>query len=85
MTTSFSIAPITSCCTPSACRTTTSANPWTTLNQRRIVGYLSVYDRALVTLLYDPRITPGMTPPNARAVLPQVIRDLGLAESGQKP
>ena len=26
-------------------------NPWTTLNQKRLVGYLSVYDRALLTLL----------------------------------
>ena len=26
-------------------------NPWTTLNQRRMVGYLTVYDRALLTLL----------------------------------
>ncbi|MGH6727671.1 MAG: DUF2927 domain-containing protein, partial [Pseudolabrys sp.] len=26
-------------------------NPWTTLNQKRMVGYLTVYDRALLTLL----------------------------------
>src|SRR5262245_26425189 len=26
-------------------------NPWTTLNQNRMVGYFSVYDRALLTLL----------------------------------
>ncbi len=55
-------------------------NPWTTLNQKRMVGYLSVYDRALLTLLYDPRITPGMTAAQARALLPRVIGDLGLAE-----
>ncbi len=54
-------------------------NPWTTLNQNRTVGYLSVYDRALLTLLYDPRIQPGMTARQARAVLPRVIQDLGLA------
>jgi hypothetical protein len=54
-------------------------NPWTTLNQKRMVGYLTVYDRALLTLLYDPRITPGMTAHRARAVLPRVIADLGLA------
>jgi hypothetical protein len=55
-------------------------NPWTTLNQKRMVGYLTVYDRALLTLLYDPRILPGMTPARLRAVLPDVIRDLGLAK-----
>lgn len=54
-------------------------NPWTTLNQRRMVGYLSVYDRALLTLLYNPRIRPGMTAGQVRAVLPALIRDLGLA------
>ncbi len=54
-------------------------NVWTTLNQRRMVGYLTVYDRALLTALYDPRIKPGMTAVGARAVLPVVIKDLGLA------
>jgi len=54
-------------------------NPWTTLNQKRMVGYLSAYDRALLAMLYDPRVTPGMTEARARAVLPSVIRELGLA------
>ncbi len=42
-------------------------NPWTTLNQKRMVGYLTVYDRALLTLLYDPHIQPGMTARPRRA------------------
>jgi hypothetical protein len=54
-------------------------NPWTALNQKRMVGYLSDYDRALLTLLYDPRIQPGMTARQARARLPRLIQDLGLA------
>ncbi len=54
-------------------------NRWTTLNQKRMVGYLTVYDRALLTLLYDPRVTPGMGPTRVRALLPGVIADLGLA------
>jgi hypothetical protein len=54
-------------------------NPWTTLNQRRMVGYLTRYDRALLTLLYDPRISPGMTIREARSLLPGLIGDLGLA------
>jgi hypothetical protein len=44
-----------------------------------MVGYLSVYDRALLTLLYDPRVQPGMTARRARASLPHLIRDVGLA------
>jgi hypothetical protein len=58
-------------------------NPWTTLNQKRMVGYLSVYDRALLTLLYDPHITPGMTTARARAALLRVIQDLGLGAPAQ--
>jgi hypothetical protein len=54
-------------------------NIWTTLNQNRMVGYLTVYDRDLLTILYDRRVRPGMSPAAARRVLPRVIRDLGLA------
>jgi hypothetical protein len=54
-------------------------NPWTTLNQKRMVGYLTAYDRTLLTLLYDPRIKPGMTRRQARAVLPRAIAGLGVA------
>ena len=56
-----------------------AGNPWTTLNQNRMVGYLSVYDRSLLTLLYDPHITPGMTRRQVRAVLAPTIIELGLA------
>ena len=54
-------------------------NVWTTLNQNRMVGYLTVYDRDLLTILYDRRVKPGMSPAAARRVLPKVIHDLGLA------
>lgn len=60
-------------------------NQWTTLNQNRMVGYLTVYDRALLTLLYDSRIAPGMTRRRVQAVLPRVIADLGLAGMGRRP
>jgi len=55
------------------------SNPWTTLNQKRMVGYLTVYDYSLLTLLYDPRIRPGLTQARLRTLLPKVIGDLGLA------
>ena len=60
-------------------------NPWTTLNQKRMVGYLTVYDRTLLSVLYDRRIEPGMTAAGARPVVPQVIKSLGLAVPSQKP
>jgi hypothetical protein len=59
-------------------------NAWTTLNQKRMVGYLTVYDRALLTLLYDPRIKPGMTRARVRALLPEVIGGLGLAAPSRR-
>ncbi len=55
-------------------------NPWTTLNQARMVGYLSVYDRGLLSILYDPRIAPGMTRAQVQAALPAVIGDLPMLE-----
>jgi DUF2927 family protein len=51
-------------------------NSWTTLNQNREVGYLSVYDRIMLNILYDPRIPPGTTKDEARAALPRVIDDM---------
>jgi hypothetical protein len=51
-------------------------NPWTTLNQKRRVGYLTAYDRNLLTLLYDPRLKPGMTPGEVRRLLPSLIAEL---------
>jgi hypothetical protein len=58
-------------------------NPWTMLNQKRTVGYLTAYDRSLLTLLYDPRIEPGMTVRQVRAVLPGVIAHRGRANSSK--
>ncbi|HVV60940.1 MAG TPA: DUF2927 domain-containing protein [Pseudolabrys sp.] len=59
-------------------------NAWTTLNQNRIVGYLTVYDRALLTILYDPRMRPGMTPAQVRRILPMIIKERGLISTGEK-
>jgi hypothetical protein len=58
-------------------------NPWTTLNQHRVVGYLTVYDRSLLAILYDRRVRPGMAAGVADKVLPGVIGDLGLTAPGR--
>jgi hypothetical protein len=52
------------------------SNPWTTLNQRRVVGYLTVYDRTLLTLLYSQGIQVGMTRSEVRRALPKLIAGL---------
>jgi hypothetical protein len=59
-------------------------NPWTTLNQKRMVGYLTVYDRSLLTLLYDDRVRPGMTARQVRALLPDLIAEHGLAAPSRR-
>jgi hypothetical protein len=50
--------------------------PWTTLNQNRKVGYLSIYDRTLLKILYDSRIRPGMTRTDIRGIVPKIIPEL---------
>jgi hypothetical protein len=59
-------------------------NPWTTLNQKRMVGYLSVYDRTLLTLLYDEHLKPGMTARQVRTLLPGLIAERGLGASRRR-
>ena len=51
-------------------------NPWTTLNQNRSVGYLSVYDRAMLQMLYDPRVRTGMSRSDVQILMPQIIREI---------
>jgi hypothetical protein len=51
-------------------------NPWTTLNQNRQVGYLTTYDRALLAILYDARIQPGMGKIQVEHVLPSIVHDV---------
>ena len=54
----------------------TSTVPWTMFNDNVSMGYFDVYDQYLLNLLYDPRIKPGMTVQEARAVLPGVLADV---------
>ncbi len=51
-------------------------NPWTALNQDRQVGYLTVYDRALILMLYDPRIRSGMSRAQAGQTASEIAKEL---------
>jgi hypothetical protein len=53
----------------------TEAVPWTMFNDNVSMGYFDIYDQYILNLLYDPRIKPGMTVQEARAVLPDVLPD----------
>src|SRR5256886_5312558 len=50
--------------------------PWTMFNDNVSMGFFDVYDQYLMNMLYDPRIRPGMTVAEAKAVLPDVLADV---------
>jgi hypothetical protein len=47
--------------------------PWTMFNDEVQMGFFDVYDQYLLNILYDPRVRPGMTADEVRAVLPEVL------------
>jgi len=47
--------------------------PWTMFNDNVQLGFFGIYDQYLLNILYDPRIRPGMTVAEVRAVLPAVL------------
>ncbi len=47
--------------------------PWTMFNDDVQMGFFDIYDQYLLNILYDPRVRPGMTAEEARAVLPLVL------------
>jgi len=54
----------------------TSSVPWTMFNDDVSMGFFDVYDQYILNLLYDPRIKPGMTVDDVKAVLPEVLVDV---------
>ena len=47
--------------------------PWTMFNDDVQMGFFDIYDQYLLNILYDPRIRPGMTKDEVRAVMPEVL------------
>jgi hypothetical protein len=37
------------------------------------MGFFDVYDQYILNILYDPRIRPGMTADQVRALLPEIL------------
>jgi len=50
--------------------------PWTMFNDDVQMGFFDVYDQYLLNVLYDPRIRPGMSAAEVRAVMPEVLRSV---------
>jgi hypothetical protein len=53
----------------------TNSVPWTMFNDKVSMGFFDVYDQYILNLLYDPRIRPGMTVEQVKAVLPAALVD----------
>jgi hypothetical protein len=50
--------------------------PWTMFNDDVQMGYFDVYDQYILNILYHPLVRPGMTVPEVKEVLPQVLIDV---------
>ena len=47
--------------------------PWTMFNDKVSMGFFDVYDQYILNILYHPRVRPGMTRSQVRALLPAII------------
>jgi hypothetical protein len=47
--------------------------PWTMFNDDVQKGFFDIYDQYILNILYDPRVRPGMTRPEVRNVLPEIL------------
>jgi hypothetical protein len=47
--------------------------PWTMFNDDVQMGFFDVYDQYLLNILYDPRISAGMTKDEVTAILPDIL------------
>jgi hypothetical protein len=50
--------------------------PWTMFNDDVQMGFFGLYDQYILNLLYHPRVRPGMTADEVRALLPQILPDV---------
>jgi hypothetical protein len=47
--------------------------PWTMFNDDVQMGFFDVYDQHLLNILYDPRVSAGMTKEEVSGILPEVL------------
>jgi hypothetical protein len=47
--------------------------PWTMFNDDVQLGFFGVYDQYILNILYHPRVRPGMTRDQVRALLPEIM------------
>jgi hypothetical protein len=47
--------------------------PWTMFNDKIAMGFFDLYDQYILNILYHPRVRPGMTRAQVRALLPEIM------------
>ena len=47
--------------------------PWSMFNDDVQMGFFDIYDQYILNILYDPRIRPGMTRDQVKALLPEIL------------
>jgi len=47
--------------------------PWTMFNDNVSMGFFDIYDQYILNILYHPRVRPGMTRTELRALLPEIM------------
>lgn len=50
--------------------------PWTMFNDDVQMGFFGVYDQYILNILYHPKVRPGMTREQVRALLPEIMPDV---------
>jgi hypothetical protein len=50
--------------------------PWTMFNDEVQKGFFDVYDQYILNILYHPRVRPGMTREQVRALLPEIMPEV---------
>jgi hypothetical protein len=54
----------------------TASVPWTMFNDDVQMGFFDVYDQHILNILYHPRVRPGMTARQVRALLPEIMPEV---------
>jgi hypothetical protein len=50
--------------------------PWTMFNDDVQMGFFDIYDQYILNILYDPRVRPGMTRQDIKALLPDILPNI---------
>jgi hypothetical protein len=50
--------------------------PWTMFNDDVQMGFFDIYDQYILNILYHPKVRPGMTRRQVRALLPDIMPDV---------